>query len=417
MPQVNYTPIQLYRSGTAGNTPSASLMQNGELAINYADGKLFYKDGAGTVRAVVTPDGSVTTAKIADANVTPTKLSNSGHELGMRNRIINGGMNISQRGVSFSGLPSGGYALDRWSTFYSTSGSVTYSQQSDSPSNSDFQNSLRVSVGVADTSVAATDFLEVQQAIEGWNVRDLIGRALTLSFWVRSSKTGIHCVSFANSGTDRSFVAEYTVTVANTWEYKTITIPGGLITAGSWNWAEGAGLVVRFALFAGSNYQTIAGAWQTGNYLSTTNQVNVLDTAGNIFAITGVQLERGSTATPFEYRPYGTELALCQRYFEKIDVPAGQPIATLQAVSGSTAYGGFTPFKVTKRTGPTVAYSGIIIPWTAGGSSAGGSVVPYGIWPDGLNWAVSSASGLFAGNAVQLLSSGGPVVIHASAEL
>lgn len=321
MPQVNYTPIQLYRSSTPGATPSAGLLQNGELALNYVDGKLFYKDGAGVVKPVVTPDGSVT----------PTKLANSGYELGMRNRIINGNMMINQRGVSGTvTLAAGAYGHDRWKAGAS---GCTYTFTS--------------SGGITTLTITAGS---LRQVIEDVNVP--LGTNTCVMSWSGTAQGKIGAGSYSASGV-------------------TASVTGG------------ANLTVEFG---------------TGT-------------------LSKVQFEQGSTATPFEYRPYGTELALCQRYFEKIDVPAIQPIATLQAVSGSTAYGGFTPFKVTKRTGPTVAYSGIIIPWTAGGSSAGGSVLPHGIWPDGLTWAVSSASGLFAGNAVQLLSSGGPAVISASAEL
>lgn len=231
-----------------------------------------------------------------------------------RNKIINGKMEIAQRGASFSAIATGDYSLDRWGFGNSSTSVATASQQSDAPSSNEFQSSLRIAITTADTSIAAGDFMHVWQRVEGFNARDLIGRAFTLSFWVRSSKTGIHCVSLRNSGLDMAYVAEYTIAVANTWEYKTITVSSGLPTTGTWNWTNGIGLDVGWTLATGATYQTTANTWQTGNFLSTANQVNCLDTIGNIFAITGVQLEVGSVATPFEHRSYGVELALCKQY-------------------------------------------------------------------------------------------------------
>jgi len=261
-------------------------------------------------------DANVTAAKLANASVTTAKLANSGYELGPRNRIINGAMNISQRGTTFAAIASTAYSLDRWRIGYTTTAVATVSQQADVPSSNEFQNSLRVTVTTADTSIEASDYFYVQQFVEGYNARDLLGRTFTLSFWVRSSKTGTHCVSFGNAGADQSYIVAYTISAANTWEYKTVTISGGLTTGGTWTWTNGRGLVFQFILACGSAFQATAGAWQTGNFIATANQVNCLDTIGNIFAITGVQLEAGSSATPFEYVDFGTEFAKCQRYFE-----------------------------------------------------------------------------------------------------
>lgn len=251
----------------------------------------------------------------------PTSFSNTAmlsDTFGFKNKIHNGKMEIAQRGVSFPAIASGLYSLDRWRIGYATGAVVTVSQQSDVPSDNEFQSSLRVAVTTADNSIAAGDYFFVQQFVEGFNVRDLIGRTFTLSFRVRSSKTGVHCIGFGNFSLDRSFVAEYTVNSANTWETKTITVPSGLITAGTWNWTTERGLAVQFILACGSTFQTTAGSWQTGNFLATANQVNCLDTVGNIFAITGVQLEVGPVATPFEHRPYGIEEFLCKRYLQRL---------------------------------------------------------------------------------------------------
>lgn len=232
-----------------------------------------------------------------------------------RNKIINGKMEIAQRGTSFPAAAFGAYTLDRWA--YASVGSVvaTISQQADAPVSNEFQSSLRATITTADTSIAPGDYALLTQRVEGFNVRDLIGRTFTLSFWVRSSKTGTHCVSLGNAGGNRSLVLEYTVIATNTWEFKTITVTGGLITAGTWDWTIGIGINLRFIMASGTTYQSTAGAWQVGDFLGTSNQVNCLDTVGNIFAITGVQLEVGSVATPFEHRPYGQEMELCRRYY------------------------------------------------------------------------------------------------------
>jgi hypothetical protein len=243
---------------------------------------------------------------------------NGGPISGARNRIINGGMRIAQRGTSFAGInfASGGiYGLDRWLTSVGGAAVVTTSQSSDVPNNT-FQYSHKIGLTTADTSIASSDFCLIKQLIEGHNVRDLIGQTFTLSFWVKSPKTGTHCVAFRNNIPDRSYIKEYTVVAANTWEYKTLTISGGLITAGTWDWTNGAGLDVSFTLATGSTYQATADSWQTGNFVGTSSQVNVLDNVANDFFLTGVQLEPGTVATPFERRSYGQELVLCQRYFE-----------------------------------------------------------------------------------------------------
>jgi hypothetical protein len=231
-------------------------------------------------------------------------------------------MDIAQRGTSFANAINGtgvGYILDRWRASVSGMASFcTVSQQADVPSNNEFQNSLRVAVTTADTSITSAKFAVLTQPIEGYNVRDLIGKTFTVSFWVRSSKTGIHCIALRNSGSDRTWVSEYNINSVNTWEKKTVTVSGGLVTAGTWNWTNGVGLDVCFVLASGSTYQTAAGIWQTGSFFDTVNQVNCLDTVGNIFAITGVQLEVGSVGTAFEHRDYNLELTMAQRYFCKL---------------------------------------------------------------------------------------------------
>lgn len=316
---------------------------------------------ADTYQAAAVVDGVYTTGNQTIAGTKTFSTApvvpglNGGQLAGMRNKIINGKMEIAQRGTSFAAAADGAYTLDRWFNSITGGGVVTVSQQSDVPSSNEFQNSLRSAVTTADTSIAAGDYAGLVQHIEGFIIRDLIGRSFTLSFWVRSSKTGTHCISIRNAGpsaADRSYVVEYTVSAANTWEFKSVTVSGGLITAGTWNWTNGIGLRLFFAMAAGTTFQTTAGAWQTGNFLATSNQVNCLDSNTNIFALTGVQLEVGGVATPFEHRSFGAELALCQRYYYRVggqllnDFGSGYINSTSQAQI-------VTPFPVSMRAAPS----------------------------------------------------------------
>ena len=286
----------------------------------------------------------------------------NGYPSGMKNRIINGDMTIAQRATSFAAANA--YTLDRWSFGQATDSVVTVTQNSDVPSNLEFQNSLRATVTTADASIGAGQYAFVQQPIEGYNIRDLTGRTFTISFWVKSTKMGIHNVRLQNGGLDRVYVAEYTVNASLTWEYKTITITGGLPSTGTWNYTNGVGFYLCWNLACGTTYQTTAGSWNTGSLVGTAGQVNVLDTIGNIFAITGVQLELGPVATPFEHRLFGAELALCQRYFEKsfnYDVVPGA-VSALGAIFfyGSSDNAGNLlsngRFIVQKRTTPIMTF-------------------------------------------------------------
>jgi hypothetical protein len=172
-----------------------------------------------------------------------------------------------------------------------------------------------------------------------------MGQKITLSFWVWSNLAGIYCVSFRNTGNDRSYVAEYTINAANTWEKKTITLTMQDGLSGTWNFVEGSGLNVAFCQACGTAYQTTPGAWQSGNFLATANQVNFLSAPRNLFLV-DVQLELGPVATPFECRPFGDELALCQRYYEK------RPTHGNVAVCYSPPYiqGAAVSYMVEKRT-------------------------------------------------------------------
>jgi hypothetical protein len=297
------------KTGTGSFVPLGIYVGGAERAVVDTSGNITPSvDNAQTLGSASKRWSDVQTASISAGSY------NGGQLAGSRNKIINGAMEISQRGLSFINPADGSYTLDRWAISKSTSAQFNVGLANGSATSALPEN-LRLTVTTGDASVAATDVVAIEQRIEGFNIRDLTGRTFTLSFWVKSPKTGTHCVSFKNRASDRSYVATYTVNSFNTWEYKTITVTGGLITAGTWDYGNLIGVAVCFTLIAGSNYQTTAGAWQTGNFFGTAAQVNCIDQAGNQFELVGVQLEVGAVATPFERRFYGDELALCQRYY------------------------------------------------------------------------------------------------------
>jgi len=276
-----------------------------------------------------------------------------------KNRIINGAMVIDQRNAGASVTPSNtAYTLDRWQCFLSGGGAYSVQQTSTAPSG--FVNSLLVTTTTADASIAAGDYYILTHKIEGNNVADLNwgsanAKTVTLSFWVRSSLTGTFSGSLQNSANNRSYPFSYTISSANTFEYKTVTITGD--TRGSWytnNNLEGIRII--FGLGVGSSVSGTAGAWASATYLSATGATSVVGTNGATFYITGVQLEKGSTATSFDYRPYGTELALCQRYYEKVSNTSNNAFCTGMATQ-STVFRGFLGFQVEKRATPSVGYS------------------------------------------------------------
>jgi hypothetical protein len=274
---------------------------------------------------------------------------------GYKNRIINGGMVIDQRNAGASvTIPSAdiGYITDRWAAIEQTDGVMTGQQSSTAPTG--FTNSLKITTTTADATLGATQFAYLLQRIEGYNIADLgwgtaSASAVTLSFWVQSSLTGTFGGSFLNSASNRAYPFTYTISVANTWEYKTVTIAGD--TSGTWLTTNGIGVGVIFGLGVGSTYSGTAGAWAGSLYFSATGATSVVGTNAATWYVTGVQLEKGSTATSFDYRPYGTELQLCQRYFAKIY--GSDSIYIASKYSASKLYCTFT-LPVTPRATPSV---------------------------------------------------------------
>jgi hypothetical protein len=237
---------------------------------------------------------------------------------GFKNRIINGAMVIDQRNAGASVTPSNGiYTLDRFGSLQTTASKYSVQQNAGSVTlPTGFANYLGCT-SLSSFSVGAGDVFGQFQAIEGYNIADLAwgtanAATVTLSFRVYSSLTGTFGGSLQNSGSTRSYPFTYSVPVANTWTTVSVTVAGD--TSGTWLKTNGQGIVIVFGLGVGSTYSGTAGAWAGTAYYSATGATSVVGTNGATFYITGVQLEKGSTATSFDYRPYGTELQLCQRY-------------------------------------------------------------------------------------------------------
>ena len=269
----------------------------------------------------------------------------------LRNRIINGDMRIDQRNAGASVTPTASaYTLDRWDARMTQASKYSVVQSTTVPNNT-FTNSL-LATSASAYSVLSTDNFGLQQVIEGFNAADLAwgtsdAKAITISFWARSSISGTNTYagSLRNNATDRSYVFTYTL-AANTWTYVTVTVPGP--TSGTWLTNNSGGIYFQFSLGTGSNFHTTANAWQNGNFLSVSGATSVVGTNGATFYVTGVQLEVGSVATPFERRQYGTELMLCQRYYSSM----------YQYVYTSTASFSPVSFKATMRATPTLAGGG-----------------------------------------------------------
>ncbi len=279
-----------------------------------------------------------------------------------KNAIINGDFNIWQRGISFVGLTGITYTTDRF--YYNRIGAMSHdvSRSSDTPTIAQagrgFNYSALIDCQTIDSSIGATDFCEFSTAIEGYNFLPLAQKTMTLSFWIKATKIGIYCVYLANSINDRSYIAEYTISASDTWEFKTITIAASP-SAGTWNYTNGVGLRVGFVLAAGSNLQATKDAWQAGTYFATANQVNACDNAANNFRLCGIQLETGLVATDFENRSFEEEMLLCQRYYQKsydyaTSVGASTTNGSYSCRAVSTTYDLTVALRPTMRCPPTI---------------------------------------------------------------
>ena len=277
-------------------------------------------------------------------------------QTGFKNRIINGAMTIDQRNAGASVTPAGtSYALDRWVAGMSLASKFSVQQNAGSVTPPvGFTNYLGCT-SLSAYSVGSSDNFVIVQRIEGYNVADLgwgsaSAQTVTVSFWVRSSLTGTFGGSLRNADNTRSYPFSYTISSANTWEQKSITIAGD--TTGTWLTTTGIGIAAAFSLGTGTTSSGTAGAWTAGSFTSATGATSVVGTNGATWYVTGVQLEKGSTATPFEFRSIGQELALCQRYYYKLFPGVVLANLGIGGHAGSTTSQGETIFPVTMRTAP-----------------------------------------------------------------
>ena len=329
---------------------------------------------------------------------------------GRRNLIINGAMNVAQRGTSETGVTTFGYyACDRYIFELTNTGTWTLSQSTDAPAG--FANSFKLDCTTADASLAAGDIVIFSQRFEGQDLQHLqkgtsSAKSLTASFWVKSSKTGTYILEIDDNDNARNINKSYTVNAANTWEYKTITFEGD--TTGTLDNDNGFSFRVIFWLAAGSDWSsgTLATSWEsTTNANRAVGNVNLADSTSNEFYLTGVQLEVGTVATEFEHRSFGEELALCQRYYTKFDFPQTTPFFLSHKQTGNTVRSTVTT-PVPMRTTPTINASGqpyIRYNWDSGSNliiDDGTSLTVIGSSLDANRFTVSNSDVTSVGNNV-----------------
>jgi hypothetical protein len=348
-----------------------------------------------------------------------------GMGMGFRNRIINGAMVIAQRGTT-AVTTDGGFPVDRFIVAVNNDGTFTLQQNSAAPAG--FNYSTKWTTTAADSSLAAAQYSQIRQAIEGYNIADLgfgtaDAKSVTVSFWVRSSLTGTFAGSLRNASGGRSYVFTYSISVADTWEQKSIAIAGD--TSGTWETTNSVGIYLAFDLGTGSTYQTTANAWTAGNFWSTSSAVPVISTLDATWYVTGVQLEKGSTATSFDYRPYTTELLLCQRYYyAQINAAGGttQFGTAGQATSASAANGFTIPFPATMRVAPTALTTSTVSNFSLQPPGGGGYTVTaisalYGSQSQGALTITVTGGGFTAGQATWLYGNATNGFVGFTAEL
>jgi len=295
---------------------------------------------------------------IANTTVSLNNLTAAAQYLAFKNRLINGAMMFDQRNAGAAvtvNSTTAAYSVDRFFGVGQSSDGVFTLQRSTTTATG-FVNSVVATVSTIDNSLSASQSYFVAQRIEGTNIADLgwgtaSAATVTLSFWVRSSVTGTFGGALRNASTNRSYPFTYTINSANTFEYKTITIDGD--TSGTWGTDTGTGIEVDWSLGAGSTVSGTAGAWAGSNYISATSATNLMATLSATWYLAGAQLEKGSVATSFDWRPHGQELALCQRYFE---TGTGYQHVRCPSIHDNHPFTSLvgTNFQTAKRANPTI---------------------------------------------------------------
>lgn len=331
-----------------------------------------------------------------------------------KNKIINGDMRIDQRNSGSVTTPANNeYTLDRWNAGLSQSSKYSVQQVVDAPSG--FYNSIKATV-LATVSLGATDYFMLKHKIEGYNVADLnFGTAnpetITLSFWVKSSVTGTFGGGIQNSNESRGYSFNYTISSANTWEKKSVTLTGD--TTGTWDKTNGTGLWLNLALGVGTTYSKSTGSWGAGPVLSATGATNLLATGSATIQFTGVQLETGTTVTPFEHLQYGQQLALCQRYYWKPE--ASNKVFGSGYVVSATRADMFTSLPVSMRASPSIVNTAVSIRINyAAASVLATTITLLNSTTTGFGAYITGASGLTVGQGITVSNNG---VLQLSAEL
>jgi hypothetical protein len=310
-----------------------------------------------SIKNTNTTDGGISIDGSGHVSIEGQSLPSAG-PLTNRNLMINGAMQVAQRGTSFTGLTSGdNYGADRYA--FIISGAGTWTVENSTTSLDAFKDSIKIDCTTAKASLGANDQCNFRYNFEGQDLQHLkkgtsAAESLTLSFWVQSNKTGTYIVELFDSDNTRHISRSYTIDSSGTWEKKTITFPGD--TTGSLDNDNGNSLTVRWWLAVGTDWSsgTLATSWQAqDNTDRAVGQVNLADSTANEWQITGIQLEVGEVATPFEHRSYGDELRRCQRYYQRIQSDSNSDPIGIGYNEGSTEAKVMIDFPVTMRTPPS----------------------------------------------------------------